>query len=95
MSSTGGCSNAGRATKVLVLAEVNAHIFEVVAESVAMEEEWEFLCECGHPDCASQIALTAEAYQRLRITVSAILARGHQINQRERSRALRADARGL
>ena len=95
MGAIDGDTADGRATKMVVLTEVNAHILEVATESVAVDEEWEFFCECGHPGCASQVGLTADAYELLRVAGGAILAPGHRFDARARSRALRDEALAL
>jgi hypothetical protein len=80
--------------KAYVLTEVNEHIAEVAAEQDADAPEWEFFCECGRADCEERVRLKLEAYVALHDD-GAVLAPGHHIDQIERARRLREDAKAL
>lgn len=82
-------------TKTATLAKVNAGIFVFARDSLANSSEWEFLCECGRPECHDVIPLTLEAYIAIRDERGAVLAPGHHPSQVERARRLGEDAAAL
>jgi len=84
-----------QAFKSLALTEVNTHILEAARESVSQEQEWEFFCECGRPDCHEHVELTLDAYIALHDGGRAVLAKGHRLSQVERAHGLQADAEAL
>jgi hypothetical protein len=64
-----------------ILHEVNAHVHETAQrfEDVGSEqEEWEFTCECGAPDCRVPVSLTLAEHEALRAAGRAVLAPGHE-----------------
>jgi hypothetical protein len=92
-----------RTFKTAALVEVNRHILEAARDSITQEQEWEFFCECGHPDCGEHLKLSIEEYAGLRDGDAAVLADGHTLSRaeqarrraqelREESEALRAQA---
>jgi hypothetical protein len=85
----------GRVFKTSALTDVNRHILDVARESISAEQEWEFFCECGRPDCEERIALTLAAYVALYDSGRPVLAHGHRLSQVERARRLREDAEAL
>src|SRR5689334_21540298 len=88
--------NASQASKLLALTEVNQHILEVAVEAHYYgTAEWEFFCECGRPGCHTQVVLTVAEYEELIKAGAAVLADGHRIDERERSRVLREQAQAL
>lgn len=84
-----------RGVRVATLTEVNTHILEVASASPSGANEWDFFCECGHPQCDEQVRLTVEAFTALRDGDLPVLADGHTLSQRARSRMLSDDARAL
>ena len=78
-----------------ILADVNAEIRAAAARSAAGAEEWEFLCECGHPRCGEHVRLTLAAYEALLATEAAVLATGHTQSAVARARHLREEAKAL
>jgi hypothetical protein len=84
-----------RAFRTLALTTVNQTILDAARESITEEQEWEFFCECGLPDCDEQVRLTLDAYVSLHDSGGAVLADGHQVSQVERSKRLRDDADAL
>jgi hypothetical protein len=69
------------ATEQDVLHEVNAHVHEAAKrfEGVGPEQEqWEFRCECGAPDCRIAVSLTLAEYEALRAGGRPVLAPGHE-----------------
>jgi anti-anti-sigma factor len=83
------------AAKLVALTYVNINIVEAAIHSVAQGSTWDFFCECGTPACDDRIALTLDQYRGLRDAGRAILAPGHQVDERARAQALRADAEAL
>lgn len=73
----------------------NSYIFDAATQSIGHDMSWEFFCECGDPNCRARIELTVHGYEGIRKSRRPILARGHQQDQKVRSRALRDDARAL
>jgi hypothetical protein len=64
-----------------VLHEVNAHVHEAAKrfEGVGPEQEqWEFRCECGGPDCRIAVSLTLAEYEALGAAGLPVLAPGHE-----------------
>jgi multidrug efflux pump subunit AcrA (membrane-fusion protein) len=84
-----------QASRTLALTEVNTGILEAARASVSQEPDWEFLCECGRPDCHEHVTLTPDKYTALRESGRPVLARGHRLSQVERARRLQADAEAL
>ena len=50
------------------------------------EETWDFLCECGTPDCKEWVTLPISQYELLRKGSWPILAPGHSPDDVQRSR---------
>lgn len=71
------------------------------AREVAPDDRsrWEFVCECGDPDCAEHVKLTLDLYDRLRQNEQPILAPGHILDRaraaRGWAREVRAEARAV
>lgn len=87
--------NKERRFKTLALTEVNTHILDAARDSITHEQEWEFFCECGQPDCHEHVLLTIDAYGALHDGGGAVLAPGHRLSQVERARRLVRDAEAL
>jgi hypothetical protein len=87
--------DADQTFKTVALTDVNTHIREVACESISEEQEWEFFCECGEPDCRAQVMLTLERYSMLHDHRQAVLAPGHVLSQVERARRLATEAEAL
>lgn len=81
--------------KTAALTEVNRRILDAALDSITQEQEWEFFCECGNPDCHEHVELTIHAYSVLHDGGGSVLAAGHGLSQIERSRRLRSDADAL
>jgi len=75
--------------------QANRRILGAARASVAPDQEWDFLCECGRPDCYEYVTLTVHAYSVIRDGGGAVLARGHRLSQVERARRLQAEAEAL
>jgi hypothetical protein len=84
-----------RGAKTAVLTEVNQRVLGAALDSIAKEQEWEFFCECGAPECHEYVKLTVHAYGVLHDGGGAVLAAGHGLSQLERARRLREDADAL
>ena len=82
-------------SKTALLTEVNLRVLEAALDSVTQEQEWEFFCECGNPDCHEHVELTIHAYGVIHDGGGAVLAPGHGLSQIERARRLSADADAL
>jgi hypothetical protein len=64
--------------------EVNERI-EELAETFDLKDELTILCECGSGDCAEQIALSEDEYEKLRrIPTHFAVLPGHEIPEVER-----------
>jgi hypothetical protein len=79
---------------------VNTTIREFAARSDPDDREaWEFMCECGRPDCTEHVSLRLRAYDNLREHGRPILADGHPVARarqaRQEARATQADAAAL
>ena len=83
------------AAKTAMLTEVNRRVLEAARDSITEEQEWEFFCECGDPECHEYVELTIHAYSVLHDGGGAVLAPGHRLSQVERARRLREDADAL
>lgn len=79
----------------VTLAAANEHILLHVREADDGQQEWEFLCECGNEDCHARVLLPIDAYIALHDHGAAVLADGHRLNQKGRSRRLRDDAEAV
>jgi hypothetical protein len=84
-----------RSGKTAALAEVNRCILDAARDSISEEQEWEFFCECGRPDCREHVTLTIDAYVAIRDGGGAVVADGHRPSQVERARRLAEDAEAL
>ncbi|HZD88230.1 MAG TPA: hypothetical protein VE088_09515 [Gaiellaceae bacterium] len=84
-----------RALKTAALSEVNGHILRAARDSVTQEQEWEFLCECGRPNCHEHVMLTIDAYSGLHDGGGAVLAPGHRVSHVARAWRLVTDAEAL
>ena len=61
-----------------VRAEVNARIYEYASGRNETNDLWDFVCECGQPDCKARVSLRLADYESLRAAGRAILAAGHR-----------------
>jgi len=83
------------------LTEVNARIREAAGrlDADSLEPTWEFMCECGTPDCRTHVSLTLAAYEELRDADRPVLADGHDLGRgasaRRKAREQREDAHAL
>ena len=85
-------------TRAAVLTEVNRRILDTTTGSLGsrdQDEEWEFFCECGRPDCEERVKLTVAAHSALDDGQSAVLAPGHRLSQIERARRLMEVSKAL
>lgn len=55
--------------------------------------EWDFLCECGDPECTARVALTLALYDRARRARESVLARGHVRMRARAARQVSAETR--
>jgi len=80
------------------LAQANRRIRDLAAR-LGEDLDWEFVCECGEPDCSVAVPLTADVYDELRELNLALLAPGHPRARartaREQASALRLEALAL
>jgi hypothetical protein len=74
---------------------VNAEIRAVAARSAESTLQWEFLCECGRPDCSGRVLLTLAEYEAIRDGGAGVLAAGHRRSQTARAKRLRGEASAL
>src|SRR5215210_7292791 len=60
--------------------DINERVKEIGANRGAPhDEEWEFLCECGHQDCIARITLTVPEYEAVRsVPTHFALVPGHE-----------------
>jgi rubrerythrin len=79
-------------------AEANLRIRDLAAR-LGEDLDWEFVCECGEPECADVVPLAADAYDDLRRLNLVLLAPGHPRARartaREQASALRLEALAL
>jgi hypothetical protein len=66
--------------------DVNERVKEIdQAQSVATDETWDFLCECGNADCLERVELRPEEYEQLRSSpVHFAVVPGHEKPEVER-----------
>ena len=57
--------------------EVNENIAEIGERFGLHEETLELICECGQPDCAERLSVTAAEYERLRAAGYRVVVPGH------------------
>src|SRR5581483_12153484 len=100
-----GSSGSSVIRKREILRDVNGRIHEIATGlSGTSGVNWDFVCECGQPDCAETVTLASAAYSTLRDRSESILAPGHSASPgaqtrrvarglREETEALRAQAR--
>ncbi len=88
MEREGQSDDEARLSRRAVMLEVNAHIREAAErlDGARKGSFWEFRCECGGPDCQSEIRLTLAEYAALRDSYEPILAPGHDISRPARAR---------
>jgi hypothetical protein len=60
-----------------VVSEVNARIREIAERSAARADDWDFLCECGHPACQERVTLSVAEYEALQARKEPVLAPEH------------------
>jgi hypothetical protein len=82
-----------RTRKTSILTRANGGIYGFALDSVEVDSEWEFFCECGRGDCHEVVMLSMDAYTAIRDTRNAVLARGHHLSQVERARRLIEESR--
>jgi rubrerythrin len=65
------------------------------ANTVAPDDmsRWEFVCECGDPDCGEHVRLTLDLYDSLRQSSEQVLATGHVFDRARAARARSAELR--
>jgi hypothetical protein len=65
-----------------VVRSVNDRIREL-ARLIAGDDEWQFLCECGRPDCHELVSLTLSGYAayRVRLGSPALLCVRHDLRE--------------
>jgi rubrerythrin len=74
--------------------EANEHIRELAQARVADQcSIWEFLCECGQPDCAERVRISIALYDQTRDEHGSVLARGHLRSRARATRDWSADVR--
>ena len=82
-------------SKLVALTDANQLVRDLATASDSPTQEWQFFCECGRPDCRTLVTLTLAEYERLKDGGGAILASGHLVDEKERSRVLREHATAL
>jgi hypothetical protein len=78
-----------RSESSVVRTDVNRHLRMAVKRFDVQDSEddaWDFLCECGSPDCKEWVTFPLSQYEELRNAGLAVLAPGHELRQEERSR---------
>jgi hypothetical protein len=68
-----------------VLLELNARVHEAARRFEGIEPErnlWEFICECGEPDCREPVSLALAEYEALREEGRRAVAPGHEEHAR-------------
>lgn len=80
---------------------VNDNIREAAVgfDGAEAQAVWEFMCECGVPDCKALVRLTVNEYDRLKALDEAVLAHGHELSRtlqaHRKAEALREESKAL
>lgn len=68
-----------------VFREVNERIREIGQTLAATDEELDLVCECGRPDCAQRIRMSAAGYEQIRQDARLfVVVSGHEFADVER-----------
>jgi hypothetical protein len=60
--------------------EVNERIEQLAEQRGSGDDHFNFVCECSHADCASQLELSRRAYEQVRAHPARfVVAEGHEI----------------